>query len=146
MKSKVVGNLFEKLFFSSAVRQGMGVLRIEDGCKRVGGVGPVRLVPLKQACDYVLMSNGRPAFIDTKSFGSGQTFPLANINKDQVFKINYMCGFGAYGGYVVWFRKIDKVVFFDAELLRIATEGIHWEEGLYLGPIENINLERIYET
>lgn len=142
MKSVIVGEIFEKLFYRAVTSLGMACVRIPNGCKTVGRN---KLIRVKTPADYMVVSKGRFAMIDTKTQGSGQTFPKANINSNQVFSMLYMKQHGAWGGYVCHFRDIDKVVFFDAEVLRLADEGLHWEDGLYLGPIEDMNLERIYE-
>lgn len=143
MISKREGNQFERLFYRSAIRQCFGILQIPDGCKRVG---LKKLIPVKTPCDFVLASKGRGILIDTKTQGTGLTFPKANINLSQVHSICSMKEHGFYGGYIVWLRSINKVVFYDCEILRTATEGLHWELGIYLGPIENIVLERLMAT
>lgn len=148
IKSKVVGNLFEQFFFRAATRQGLGVIRIPDGCKRVPGKFSKipKLIPVKTPCDYVVLKSGRCALIDTKTQGQGLTFPKSNINYDQVFSMSYMKQHGAVGGYVVHFRDIDKIVFFDCDLLRETEVGIHWEKGMDLGYAEELNLDKIYEA
>lgn len=143
LSSKKIGNSFEDLFKRAAQHQGFGILRIEDGCRRIG---LKKLIPVKQACDFVLVNRGLCAFIDTKTQGDGKTFPRANINLDQVNAIDGMCYHGATGGYVVWFRDINKVIFFDYELLKNAQAGIPYGDGVDLGSFENFTLQRIYES
>jgi hypothetical protein len=58
--------------------------------------------------------------------------------------MNSLVHHGATGGYVVWLRVINKVVFFNCEQLRLAEAGIHWEKGLDLGQIEDMKLEKIF--
>lgn len=145
MKSKVIGNIFEQLFFRSAATQGIGILRIPDGCKRIPSKMGVKMIPVKTPCDYVVMHEGKCLLVDTKTQGGGQTFPKANINTNQVMSMNYMANHGALGGYICWFREIDRVIFYPSELLRLAESGLHWEDGLYLGPIEEINIKLIFE-
>ncbi len=140
MGPKVSGNQFEALFHRAAIRQSIGILRIPDGCRRVG---LKKLIPVKTPADFVLVHNSKCAFIDTKTQGSGSTFPLANINMNQVHAMASMVQHGAIGGYVVWFRNINEVVFFDCEILKNAEEGIHCTRGFPLGSIEEMNLVKL---
>lgn len=92
------------------------------------------------------MKNGITVFVDTKSQGAGQTFPVGHINMSQVHSMNSMTDHGAKGGYLVLFRNINKIVFFNCETLRTAETGLLWEKGIYLGTLENLNLEKLFET
>lgn len=142
VKPAQVGSLFEQLFFRAAVHNKIGILRIPNGCK---SLGLKKIIRIKSPCDFVLAHKGRCALIDTKSQGTGLTFPKANINMHQVMSINYMVNHGAVGGYIVFFREIDLVVFFDSEQLRTAESGLGFGKGLNLGSIDELNLKRIFE-
>lgn len=139
MISYTAGRQFELIFLKSGARQGIGILRIPDGCKRVGK----SLVPVKTPCDFILLMDGKCALIDTKTQGSGHTFPRANINLNQVSEMNSMVHYGALGGYVCWFRDINKVVFYNCEILSNTSEGLHSDRGVYLGPIESMDLRML---
>ncbi len=141
LSSKKQGNQFELLFEHSAHRQCYGILRIPDGCK---SLGLKKLIRVKTPCDYILAKNGRSILIDTKTQGSGKTFPTANINPNQVISMCAMAEHGMSGYYVVWFRDLNLVVGYGCEILKQATEGLHYEKGLLLGPIENIDLKRLF--
>lgn len=140
ISGKRQGNQFEELFERSARRQCFGVLKIPDGCRRVG---LNKIIPVKTPCDFILMFQGQSIFIDTKTQGAGQTFPTANINLDQVMAMRGMVDHGALGGYVCWFRDINQVVYYSCKLLHEAQEGLFYKDGVILGPIEQIDLKRI---
>lgn len=141
--AKREGNQFEQLFERAALRQGLGIIRIADGCRRVG---LKKLIPVKQAADWILAFNNKAALIDTKSMGKGKTFSHAYINDNQ---IRPMAGFaiqGVIAGYVVWFREHNKIVFYKVELLSNVLPGnsLSIDDGELLGSLEECDLRRIF--
>jgi len=144
---KKSGNQFEELFYRAAIRSNIGIVRIADGCKRIGTFKRFRLIPVKQAADWIVSFNGKTAVLDTKTLGTGKTFPYASINQDQVHAIRSLVLHGTIGGYVCFLRQIDRLVFFDTDKLMSCHPGtsLAIADGKDLGSLENPDLKKIFE-
>lgn len=144
--NKSIGTSFEQLFETLCHRQGIAVLRIHDGCRRVGSAHGVRLIPMKNACDYVLTYQGKTALIDSKTRGTGQSFPHSLINPDQVRLMKPMALAGNRAGYVVYFRAYAKLVFYSLDILEGAEpmNGLKIKDGVELGQIDESDLKLIW--
>lgn len=124
----------------------MAVTRIPDGCKRVG---PKRLIQVKTPWDYVLSYNGKTAVIDTKSTANA-SFSNSKIEGHQVQAMLSHSAHGTIGGYVVWLRLENQVIFVPAT--RLATlygvrGAVGWRDAhcVPLGPCGNMDVRRIFE-
>lgn len=145
MKPKVAGNQFEKLFERASIRQGLGTLRIPDGCKRIPWSHGMKLIPVKTPCDWVIVSKGRTALIDTKTMGKGETFPQSLINFDQISSMKRMQEHGAICGYIVWYRSPNRVVFLKLRDLFACPKGSSVQNEVVLGSIEESNIAGIFD-
>lgn len=142
ISNKRQGTQWELLFQRMAFRENIAIVRIEDGCRRVG---LKKIIPVKQMCDYILSCNNRTAIIDTKTTDA-KTFPYSKINPDQVKKMHYLADQGTIAGYVVWFRELDKIVFYSTrDLLDIQEqESLEPCDGTILGSLADSVLLRIF--
>jgi penicillin-binding protein-related factor A (putative recombinase) len=120
-------------------------MRIPDGCRRIPVGRGVRLIAVKSPCDWVCSYNGLTAVIDTKTIDRA-SFPFNLINPDQVRSMNALTPGGTLRGYVIWFRKIDRVVFISCEKLKtVQTRGsVSVEDGIDLGPLDELDLTKIF--
>lgn len=145
MNSKKIGNHWELLFERMSNRQGLGCLRIYDGCKRIPWQRGVKIIPIKQACDWVIVHEGKAALIDTKTLGKGQTFPQSLINFDQISGMKKLQEHGAIAGYVVWYRASNKVVFLRLRDLFSCPKQSSVQNEVLLGTIEESDFRRIFD-
>lgn len=145
LSSKRQGNQFEQLFIRAAIRQDVAILRIYDGCIRAG---LKKLIPTKQPCDFILANNGKTALIDTKTQASGSTFGHAKLDTNQIKSMHRLYEKGTLGGYVIWNRAINKVIFANVKDLfecLHSGESFKLENGLEMGTIEEINFKALFE-
>jgi penicillin-binding protein-related factor A (putative recombinase) len=98
-------------------------------------------------CDYLLAYQGRAALIDTKTYDC-DSLDHSRLEAHQVMALKNMHDHGLIAGYVVWFRKINKVVFFSANILCTIKEdqALKPESGKLLGPIESMNLRSLFDN
>ena len=143
MKAKHAGNQFEALFERACQRQGLGILRIADGCRRLT---QKKLIPVKQPCDWILAWNNKMALIDTKTLGYGN-FTASHVNHNQVDKMAVMSQFGVIGGFITWFRDKNKLSFFSVDQLHNLEpeSSLKPEDGIDLGQIEDPQIKKIFE-
>jgi hypothetical protein len=141
------GASFESLFFDWCRSSRIAITRIPNSCRRIGP-GPRDLIQIKSPFDFVLTYHRFSAVIDTKSTIS-DTFPYSQINGDQVANLFHHeeTGLGA-GGYVIWLRKSDKILFVRSSLLRIMMTQVHGSieesQGIDLGSSFAMNPLKIF--
>lgn len=146
LKAKRVGQAWEDVFHRACGhhRASLTVTRIPDGCKRVG---PRTLVQVKVPFDWVLTHAGRTALVDTKSCSGA--FPHSHIEGHQISAMLGHSVHGAIGGYVIWLRTQNHVVFIPATKL-VACYGTRGSidqdtPGVtLLGPCGNIDVLKIF--
>lgn len=90
---------------------------------------------------------GKTAIIDTKTIGKGSSYAHSQININQVYAMMQLVPHGTIGGFVIWFRGPNKVLFFKAQVLLDCWQNnsVKFEQGLDLGPIEDPQLKRIFD-
>lgn len=141
LAAKRQGSAFEEVFQRACQRSGVAVTRIPDGCKRVG---PKRLIQVKSPFDWILTYQGKTVVIDTKSTANA-SFSNSGIDGHQVQEM-----LKHTGGYVVWLRLENQVIFVPAT--RLATlygvrGSIGWRDAhcVPLGPCGNMDVRKIFE-
>lgn len=111
--AKAFGELFERLFLVSCRSHGVAITRIPDGCKQVSAH---RLVRVQSPFDWVITSKSRTALIDTKTSQS-KVFAHSQIVEHQVREMRQHEVAGTFGGYVIWLRQTNEVLFVRASIL-----------------------------
>lgn len=121
---------------------GIGILKIPDGIKHTGN----GFMTVQSPCDWLLIKNGRCALVDTKTY-DGKRMSANRVKPHQIKAMQSMTYHGANGGYVVWFREINLVVWFSCAILANLPEdsGVGPEDGIELGPIERVNFKPLFE-
>jgi penicillin-binding protein-related factor A (putative recombinase) len=115
-KAKAYGELFENIFETHCRQRGMVCTKFPIGARRVG---LKQLVQIKTPWDFILTHKGRSAFIDTKT-SQGKNFVHSAIELHQVQEMFKHEAAGSVGGYVIWLRETDHVIFLWAsELLTL---------------------------
>lgn len=147
MNSKREGNQFERLFERIAHMQGIAILRIADGCRRVPGFK--KIIPTKQPCDWILGYQGKAAVIDTKKQEKGNTFSHQKLDPNQIAKMMEMYRQGIIGGYVIYQRSQNRLVFVHVltlfNCLKMGLSVKLTEQVTELGSLENCDLKGIFE-
>lgn len=139
--NKVEGNQLEAIFERIVRLQGFGIRKNPiSGEWKYDGV----FRPIDSELDWTVCRDGKTAFFDTKSFQS-DFFSLSELKGTQVDRAAWYNEFRVPAGFVIWFRPINKVVFFSGA--KIAAKGersaFHWQEGLLLGTYENFDLRLV---
>lgn len=106
IKSQAFGVLFESLFETACKARGVHVTRIPDGCRSVGK----KIIRVRTPWDWVLSYEGKTALIDTKTV-SGRKFSYSGIVDHQMNELCYHAEQGTLGGYIIWLRQTDEVLF-----------------------------------
>lgn len=138
-----MGKLWENILFSTAFRQGLLPIRIEDGSKTVGG----KLIRVQQKFDFIIAApNAQNAFIDTKTCKAAR-YSCSMVKTHQIESLAKLEAMGNKAGYLVLFQECNKVVFFKASLLKNlqSRESLGPEMGKMLGSELNFNLKMIFE-
>ena len=140
------GMQFETLFDQACFRSGINSVPMPLGARRVGKT----LVQIKTPFDRILVRpEGEIIFVDCKSYGTGSAMAKSSLTDHQVSALHRLWEMGCASGYVVWFREIDRVVFFDAvKLMNCSDTGksLKAEQGLYIGPFETMKPSIIFNA
>lgn len=145
-KSRGYGELFEKMLESACNRMGVAFVRIPDGCVMIrtkgGAVIPRRV---KTPFDFVISMQGRSAFIDCKTIESGN-FTHSMITDHQVNSLMTMENAQNLAGYVVWYRDVDKIMFFTASSLKHLRpkQSLDLNDGIFLGRAQTFAPNRLF--
>lgn len=117
-KAKKVGKDFESLFETICAGVGVACTRVPDGCKQVGvdRLFRPRLIRVKSPFDWIISHKGRTALLDTKTVND-KNFGFSGIDPDQVRELLKHEQASSIGGYVIWLRESQKVVFIPASIL-----------------------------
>ena len=142
MHGKVEGNQFEVLFQKEATRSLICVERIKNTVFTGRGY-----MSAKAPCDFLLVYQGVAAAIDTKTYDCAN-MKHSLLEAHQVQSLKNFHNHGLVAGYVVWFRKANKVVFFGADQLASLAEdaALKPEDGQLLGTLEDMNLRSLFDA
>lgn len=138
-RSKVFGEMWENTFEYHAKRQGINVVKIPPGCKRLG---KFKLIQIPSPFDYCLCWGGISAHVDTKM--TDQTnFTFSMIVPHQLESLSKLES-GGPAGYVI--NMNERVYFASAALLRSVQPKGHLDlnNAVDLGHKLNFNLQRIF--
>lgn len=139
---KKQGNGFEQIVKTMGKLTGWTVVKIPDGCKHVG---KGKIVPVKSPFDFVLSKNGQSIFFDAKTYDQ-ECVNTSQLNYRQL-EILYALEFDAKepAGYVIYFRPVNKVIFFPASiLLTLKTDqSLHHSKGVDLGSIYSLDFYKM---
>jgi hypothetical protein len=141
--AKRLGDQFETLLQNVAVSEGLESVRIPDGCKQLG---KNKIKRVKTPFDFVFVkSQTEVIFADAKT-SNGQTFAFSELTPHQVEALVNLSKKGVFAGYIVYFRGIDKIVWFEALKLSALNprESLKPTDGVLLGSRFNFNFRGIF--
>ena len=142
-KAKSYGKAFELAVYEQCQREGLFPIWHPDGCETIAR--PPYLIRTKMPFDFSILKDSKALFLDAKSFDKN-TMSASDMAEHQVRILARAEEEGFAAGYLVYFRKPDKIVFFDAHvLLELGEKGgsIKWEDGLLCGHIQNFKIRLI---
>lgn len=144
-KAKNMGASFEAFFQAFTLSQGLVCTRIPDGCKQVGKGGR-NLVRTTTPFDFLIAANGIAAALDLKTIDE-KTFPYSLIKQHQRKSLMDI-GRHMVAGYLIWFRPLDRVVFFDHREIWLCASGssLKPDEGFEIGPLNDMDPFAILES
>lgn len=127
-------------------REGIECVDFPNGCRRINTPKGLRLIPVEMPFDFLICRDGLSACVDTKTTQEN-TFIYSSIVPHQLRALSAV-GNHIAAGYVVWFRTIDRVVFYDhltLQRLRPNT-SLKPENGVLLGTVGSGKIERVFKT
>lgn len=143
--AKAGGRAFEQRVEWAARMIRAQLVQIPTGAIVVGQRGgrPI-LRPEKTPFDYVLGKDGEAAFFDAKSTAKTR-FPFADMKPHQVRKLHDLELAGFRAGYLVNFRTLDRVVFFNASALKALQPrtSLRPDDGDAMGTHQELFLDRL---
>lgn len=148
--AKASGSRFENMLKNEALHRGIACTQIPTGIRVIRGPGGKLIsVPIRTDYDFVFGYKGNALFVDAKSLDQS-TFPYSLITKHQIEALTNMKRVGLLAGLVICFdrSKQAKVAYFDVDIINNLKprESLRLEQGLFLGPLNNIDLTKIFDT
>lgn len=136
------GKIFETLFEKQAKRSGFLVEKNGLTAKILWAGRPQLM---KSQLDFLLADrSGRVGLFDCKSFDSDH-FTFSDLNLKQVERAALYNEWGIPSGFVVWFRKSNRVVFFKGSQVRARGPRTRFldSEGVHLGTFSIFDLHHV---
>lgn len=139
--AKSIGNSFEQTLFNGAKIRGWTVVRIPDGCRRIG---TSQLIQVPTPFDFIIAKQGRVIFLDTKTI-KDSAFAYSMINPVQVHTLLGLENEGHLAGYLIYFRDCERISFIRASTLsNLRTRhSLGPDDGIDIGSIHEMKLDNI---
>lgn len=146
--AKKSGDRFERIFYNSAISNGLGCIQIPNGMKVVKLKNKLIPVPIATAFDFLIASNGKILCLDTKSTQKN-TFSFSEITPHQLQALEHMNSHGIDGGYIIVFNSQTTagVYYFPTETLSNVKpkSGLNASMGLHLGSMMDFDLKILFQ-
>jgi hypothetical protein len=142
-KAKQEGDAFQDFFFSACHAAGIYAIRFPDGARKVRGPGgKLRMIPVETPFDFILIGDGKSAYVDTKSI-SAERISYSLLKAHQVDVLKDIQDRNLKAGYVVHFKKTNDVYFFAANILQSlnARQSLSPEDGQFMGNLFRLSLK-----
>jgi penicillin-binding protein-related factor A (putative recombinase) len=143
LKPQASGKQFEVLFEKIALMRGFYPVRIPNGFQ-ITRDRPLRGFMVKSPFDFILEHDELGiGFLDLKTIAT-KKFPVALIKPHQMRILDRLSK-NNIAGFLVWFRKVDRVVFFRADYA-IKSAQLVMEDGLDIGDLSNMDLKKLMSS
>lgn len=144
-KAKTSGDEFENLIQSVGAIKKIKVIKIPSGARYVKTKTGLALAKARSPFDFILLKNGKAAFIDAKSINA-ERFPKSLITHHQALTLKDCELQGFPSGYLIYFRPLNRVVFFASQTLLTLPAGksLTTADGLLIGSIYEMDLEKLF--
>lgn len=135
------GQSFEYFFERRCEAESIIFIKIPDGCKRIKQGARLRLIPVATPFDCVITKDSNAVCLDLKTIQT-TNFTYSQIKPHQREALSNV-GRSLTAGYLIWFRKIDEVVFFDHKQIAECKSGgsLKPKEGLLLGTLQDMRVD-----
>lgn len=143
------GKGFEIIFQAVCNRQGFSWIKIPTGARIYGRdrFGKPKYTLTRSPFDFAIAGilEGLPvsAFLDCKSIDSA-SFPKSLVNWDQVNDLERFERVGHPAGYLIYLRKIQRVVFFKSSVILKMDSSLKPENGIDLGDLHGLQLKGLW--
>jgi len=144
IKAKKEGKGFESAFQTRCLVKGVSIIRIPDGRVQIS---QYQSYPCKTPFDYIISFNNKTVVLDCKSVAE-KSFPHSKIKSHQLDALRALNEMGGLmTGYLIYFRPLNKIVFFEQMVLSKLYPGhsLLPEDGYNLGGIFEFNPRRLFE-
>lgn len=143
--AKLAGEYFETSLEYVCSRDQIILVRIPDGCKVRKHGRSLKLVRVKTPFDFIIAKKNKAIFFDAKSINS-KTFPYSCIDSNQLYHLSKLNSEGLKAGYLIRFREIDQIVFFDVQTLAQLKprESLNVNMGTSLGSFHEFSLNTLF--
>lgn len=141
-RARSEGLAFETFFVNALRRVGFYAVHLPQGAKFVRGPrGIPKLSPVKMPFDLILSAPGRAGFFDMKSI-SDDRLVYSFLTPHQVDIMSDLEAQGHKAGYVVHFKKTNRVIFFEASKLQALErrESYTQDDGVDIGTLFDLKL------
>lgn len=128
--AKKIGASFENRIEALCSIQGISFIDIPDGCRRIGP-NPRDLLQVKSPFDCIIGYEEMIFCLDLKTCAN-KSFPASLISPHQLKALRDV-HYHQWAGYLIHFRSIDKIVFFDAFTLYECTKSLKPDDGFIVG-------------
>lgn len=142
-KAKQVGKSFETAVIDRARHQGMYIIKMPEGCKRIPG--PLKMIQVKTPFDFILFGDEEVVFLDAKTYAKNTIYP-SDLVDHQVQTLLEIENRGYTAGYLIYLRTKDEVHFVSATILSgcmIHNRPIDFNKTLFIGNIFNFDLQAV---
>ncbi len=136
--AKAQGQGFENLVLGNADKCGYYAIQIPTGCKVLAAN---KLIRVPTPFDFVLASpRGQVLFFDAKTLAKGRFRTSAKFGH-QVDHLRNLAMIGHHAGFLVWFRDVNAVRWYNG--LLDFSKSLGPEEGIDLGTGHEIDFGRL---
>lgn len=144
-KARSHGDFAEKMIYQACLKEKILALQIPTGAKIRKFGGRLVPIPIKTPFDFILYLNGKSVTLDIK-FIEGDHFNYSWITPHQVESLLKIQETKNEAGYLIFFEKINQVVFFPASQLSSLKprQSLKPQEGILIGSILAFNLSLLF--
>lgn len=142
------GKTFEQLIINCARRENIAIKKSDPALKQAPSKsGKTIFWRERSGADFLIGINNKAIIFDAKSFGSDR-ISHSQLVPHQLFDLKLWNDAGFKSGYLINFRRPDKVVWLNIScLLKLKTgESIHADEGCLLGTEFSFSLLKLFSN
>lgn len=146
--AKKSGEFWEMNLFTTSRRQGYEVVQIPSGGRWTKMQGTLKFIPTKTPFDFIIIEKGgKSVFIDSKSYDKNR-ISRSDLESHQITSLLFLNEHNCTAGYLVYFKPIDKIVYFSAKQLANLNsgEGLGLDDGLLLGTSFEFDISKLFNA
>lgn len=135
---------WEQIIINRAHLEGHEAIKIPEGRK---AVGRGRWIPVKSPFDLIIAATKNDCFCDAKTYDEPY-MKASKVTPHQLRELVRLEKKGRVAGYLVWFRGLDRIVFFHAhQLAELRPESsLRPDDGRQLGTLQTFSLNPLFDN